>query len=415
MKDGGKEGVKESGSGRRDPALAALEELEEAVRDSFDTLETDIKKTQSSVTELGSRLKTVEDADWRRKFRESAQPVAARRFLVTASGEKIPLLTRADRFAEFSGGPELPGVGLGDVVRGVVTGRWTDEAEKAAAGSSTTGGGVLLAPSVSARFIDLARSQARVLEAGAVTAPMPTRDVVLAKLAADPSVYWRPENAAITAADLTFAAVTLRSRTCGAIVKVPLELVEDAANLNSIVEGVLAAAIGNELDRVALVGSGAAEEPLGIQNTTGVGTDTSVGSPVWDDLITAAGLVMAANGKPNAVIMHPRDLATLAKLKWTNGDYYTVPAIARDLTLLPSTVVPSTLGGGSNESLMFTGQWDNLLLGMRQTLLIEASREAADSSTSAFSNAQVWIRALLRADVAVLRPGFFTVSSGVTA
>jgi hypothetical protein len=44
---------------------------------------------------------------------------------------------------------------------------------------------------------------------------------------------------------------------------------------------------------------------------------------------------------------------------------------------------------------------------------MEISRTAADSTGSAFTNAQVWIRAYLRADVQLAHPRAFNVLSGI--
>lgn len=59
------------------------------------------------------------------------------------------------------------------------------------------------------------------------------------------------------------------------------------------------------------------------------------------------------------------------------------------------------------------GDFSQLLVGMRTELTIEASRVAADTTSSAFSNLQVWIRAYLRADANVMQPSFFSVLTGI--
>jgi HK97 family phage major capsid protein len=74
-----------------------------------------------------------------------------------------------------------------------------------------------------------------------------------------------------------------------------------------------------------------------------------------------------------------------------------------------------TRGSGSDESLAFVGDFSHLWIGMRTEVTIEASRSAADSSSSAFRNMEVWVRGYLRADVGVVRPTHFCVLSGITA
>lgn len=355
---------------------------------------------------------SMERAVVARKIGEGAVPI---RHAITIDGERVPLLgpehRMVDLFPVSRGEPDL-----GDVLRGVVLGKWSSPEARTMAGASATGGGLLVAPSVSARIIDRARAMARTIQAGAQTLPMESRDVTIAKVATDPTAYWRGENAAITSSEVVFEGVKLQSRTVAALVKMPVELLEDAPNLGDLVESVLGSTIGNEIDRVGLVGSGAAEEPRGIENTPGITATGSIGSPVWDDLVDAVTAVRTANGEPSAAILHPRDVGTLAKLTGTANDHYLAPPEEiRNLRRLTTTQVPANRGGGANESLAFIGDFSWLWYGIRTALTVETSRQAADSSGSAFANMQVWIRAYVRMDTAVVRPGFFTVLSGITA
>jgi HK97 family phage major capsid protein len=61
------------------------------------------------------------------------------------------------------------------------------------------------------------------------------------------------------------------------------------------------------------------------------------------------------------------------------------------------------------------GDWSWLLLGMRQDLRIEASRDTYDPvSTKGFPTYSVLVRATLRMDVAVLKPQAFAILSAFT-
>lgn len=336
----------------------------------------------------------------------------------TVDGRELPILRPDQRVADHverrGGGPEI---GLGEILRGTITGRWRSEEARQWSNVTPSAGGVLIPPGVSATVIDLARAKTRVVEAGAMTIPLPQGgDVTIAKVTADPTTAWRGPNQPIPASKPTFGGVKFQPRTLGCLMKLPLELVEDAVNVDAVAESVLAEAIGVEIDRVALVGTGASEEPLGIENTPSVGTATSVGSPVWDDLVDAQTTVRNANGEPTAAILAPRDVGTLAKLKGSANDHYIAPPEEiRNLRRLTTTLVPTNRGGGSNESLAFVGDFANLWLGIRTEITIEASRQAGDASGSAFRDLQAWIRAYIRMDVAVVRANHFVVLSGITA
>jgi HK97 family phage major capsid protein len=79
--------------------------------------------------------------------------------------------------------------------------------------------------------IDLARNATRVLQAGATTVPMTAQTLKLARLTGEGTPAWKTENAAITAADMTFDSVIFTARTLVRLVTLSVELFEDADNL----------------------------------------------------------------------------------------------------------------------------------------------------------------------------------------
>ena len=95
--------------------------------------------------------------------------------------------------------------------------------------------------------------------------------------------------------------MTLTAKTVGVLVKASEETVQDASDFGSRLETVLRGAIGAELDRVALVGSGAGAEPGGIMKS-GITANTDVqtlnvgGTPQSYDFVSSlAQLVRTAN------------------------------------------------------------------------------------------------------------------------
>lgn len=300
---------------------------------------------------------------------------------------------------------------LGAWVKAQVTGDWSDYRRFAATeqtGYTQADGGVLLESG--GRVLDLARSRARVVEAGAFTVPMPTRELTIARVVSAPSGSYRGENKNILVGKLQFDGVKLAARTRAVIATAPNELMEDAPNFGRVIEENLAAELALELDRVALFGTGAAEEPLGLENTDDVGTQTAVGIPVnFDPFSDAVRSVWDANGEPNAVIFSPRTANTLDKLKDTTNQPLRPPASYDALAKLPTTQVPNDRGAGSDESLGFLGDFEQLWIGVRKDIRIELSRHAG------FDKNQTYIRALMRIDVVAVRPDHFVVLSGITA
>jgi HK97 family phage major capsid protein len=286
-------------------------------------------------------------------------------------------------------------------------------------GTSSVGAGGALVPAVvSARVLDAARAQAVVFRAGALTLPMDAQEVSLARVATDPTAAWKGENAAATVSDVGLERLALRARTLVGLVKASVELIEDAANAGRVIENTLAAALALELDRAALRGQSAGEGPtmpLGIRATSGINTVAVSGLVDFDDFSTAVEAITTANGPSDglSVVMHPRTWGSIDRFKDGEGLPLRGPASWEALQKFQTTSIPITLSPGTATEPM-VGDFRSLIVGMRTELQIEASRQAADTTDSAFRNLQVWIRAYLRADVLVTRETWFSVLTGVT-
>jgi HK97 family phage major capsid protein len=221
---------------------------------------------------------------------------------------------------------EDTGLSFDKYVRGLVTGDWQGaERERKAyqlamsEGTATAGGHLVPTP-LAGRIIDLARNQMRVMQAGATTVPMTSQTLKIARLTGEGTPAWKSENAAITDADLAFDAVTFTARTLVRLVKVSVELFEDAdPSSEDVIAQSFASQIALELDRVALRGTGSAPEPRGVLNHTGV-TLTAHGAngtaiTNYDWWLDAIGTVRNANWEPTAHIQAPRSSTSLSKLK----------------------------------------------------------------------------------------------------
>jgi HK97 family phage major capsid protein len=209
-------------------------------------------------------------------------------------------------------------------LRGLATARWDGADHERALAEATVGAGGALVPSpLSSRVIDLARNATRVFQAGAVTVPMTSQTLALARLLTEGTPAWKTENAAITAADMTFDRVTFTARTLVRLITLSVELFEDAdPSSEGIIARSFAAQMALELDRVALLGTGTAPEPRGVLNQSGI-TSTAHGAAgtvistttAYDWHLDAAGAVRAANFTPNAHIQAPRTSTSLSKLR----------------------------------------------------------------------------------------------------
>lgn len=291
---------------------------------------------------------------------------------------------------------------LGRFLRGIVTGDWrgADEERAMSEGTATAGGHLVPVP-LASQVLDLARNQARVFQAGALTVPMESATLKIAKVTGDPTAAWHAESATITPSDITLGAVTFTAQTLVALVKFSRELFEDAQNLDAVVRNTLSAAFAVELDRVALYGTGTAPQPRGVKNFVGL-TTQSMGAnglalPNYDKYVDAALDVMNANLTPTGIIQAPRTEASLAKLKDTTNQPLMPPALVAGLPRYATKQVPVNLtqGTANNASDAFIADWSQLMIGMRTEIGIDILKERY-SDTGEYA-ALAWMRADVQA------------------
>jgi HK97 family phage major capsid protein len=330
-----------------------------------------------------------------------------------------------ERPDEFEGTQDLR---IGRCLQAILTGRpdVLNEAERRALFSSIdAGGGYLLTPTLSARFIDLARSASVVTRAGAQTIPMEGNELNLGRLSADPVSYWRHEGVAVTGTDISLERITLRPKTLACIIPVPIELGEDAVNISAILEGAIRASMGLKIDQAALMGKGAEAEPKGIRYHGDVNEIASIGAAYgFDNISSAVGDVMGANF-PDPVqqlawIQPPRDAEFVDKMR--DGESQPIqpsPWVAA-LQRYMTTSLPITEGVGTNESVNIVGDFRQVVIGMRTSGVVIRVLDAGtviDSlgiTHNAASELKRLIVAYLRADIALLRPTWFVRLLGIT-
>ncbi|MBK1839965.1 phage major capsid protein [Azospirillum sp. YIM B02556] len=415
-------------------------ELTEQTRSQFDTLEAEVKTLDDDIR----RAQLVEDTRRAAAAAQASQgdlieqraqqhpvgggavPVGEQRAepatrIIGNDGDSVRALTlrqsvRSAFLPDHRNG-QRDDLNLGRYFRGMVTGDWAGaELERRAMSEGVLADGGYTVPTVlSADVIDAARNQTRVLQAGALTIPMTSQTMRIARVLTDPAPGWKAENAAMAEGAMTFEPVDMKARTLAVLVKLSRELFMDSANVESVVRNALAAGLALELDRVALFGTGVGEEPKGLLNTTGIQTVTvSANGDVltsYDPFSIAVEKVAEANGQANAVIFSPRTAGTLDRMKDSTGQPLMAPESFKALTKLPTKQVPNNLthGTATNASVAVVGEYPNLLVAVRENLVIEMSNAAGD----AFSKMQVWIRAFLRADIAVARPDKFCTVPGI--
>lgn len=350
-------------------------------------------------------------------------------------GREVRTLTRNESFADAMRGSYDPqewhGLGFGDFCRSLVAGPRTDVERRALAEGTQSAGGYTVPTPLAAQVIDRLRARAVTVKAGAVTVPMDSATLSMAKLLTDPTASWHSENASITDNDVTFGECKLTARTLVSLVKASRELVEDSANLNDALTNAFAAALALEVDRVALVGSGSAPEPQGLQTATGV-TEVSMGAngatlTNYTKVLDLWQAIDTANAGPlSAWIMHPRSFRQMFCQLASDGHWLNPPAVlwgalegqpilkpdsSVNPNFLKTTSIPvtQTQGTSTDCSTIFAGNFADMLIGVRSGLQIQVLDQVFSG------NYQVGFLASMRVDIQLARAASFGRLIGLKA
>jgi HK97 family phage major capsid protein len=351
------------------------------------------------------------------------------------TGSPILVLGKEERMSDLIVSPhEYERFSLGRFVRGLATGEWKGAAaeHRAMAEGTLASGGYLVPAPVAAGIIDRARNASVMVRAGAITVPMDSQTLAMARIAqtsGDPTPAWHAEAATIAASDMVFEKVVLTAQTLAAICQLSVELAEDATNIDQVISDALAKVLALELDRACIRGTGTSPEPKGIRNQSGVTVDSTTfttngsvisasapsGAVAWIWAAKQVAALWAANENPNAAIWAPRTAGELDQLVDTTGQpLRPLPSCAALLKLQTASIPINLVVGTSNDcSEAYFGDFSKALIGMRTNLMLEVSRIGNVGSTSLFSTLQVGIRAYLRADFALARPAAFRVVTGL--
>jgi HK97 family phage major capsid protein len=277
---------------------------------------------------------------------------------------------------------------------------------------------------LSAQVIDDTRRASRVVSAGAGTLVIPDGgSLVVAMVVGDLTPGWRGESAAVPESEPSFAGHSIVARSLAVQCAVPVELLEDATNMDGQLRALFAEAFAGEVDRVALRGAAVGSEPGGVLSYT----DTELAHPIptvdmgaaagaaltsYAPLVNAQYEIAAINGPPpTTAIMHPRTDKEFALLvSAIDAQPLRKPEALANLRFATSTRVPitDTHGTATDASRIYLGGWSELLLCMRTELQVMALKELKMAS-----NLQIVFVAYLRMDVAVLRTNRFCIIEGV--
>lgn len=283
------------------------------------------------------------------------------------------------------------------------------------AGTDSAGGYTVDTVLLASSFIELLRNRMVVRRAGATVLSGLVGDVSIPKQTGGATAYWVDENGALTESQQTFGQVPLTPHTLGAYTEISRRLMKQSSlDIEAFVRNDLALTLALAIDKAALHGTGAGNQPLGVAGTTGVNAvvgGTNGGEIDWARLVALETEVAVDNADVGrlAYIVNARTRGKLkTTLKASGTGIYLWGEGGEPLNGYPAYVTNQvrsdlTKGTGSNLSAAFFGNWGDLLLGMWGTLDLLVNPYSLDTTGA------VRVTAFQDVDVAVRRPESFAV------
>lgn len=385
------------------------------------------EKSQTRIDDIEEHLKAMNRPNLGGSlFDSKSELVGGQQFIDTKTGRPVPVLSHNDRLTALdrksagSGGMPDGSVNIpsmGRLMRGIVLGGRAKDAEELAEERKSMSigmdpsGGYTVNGILASMWIDALRSKMVLSQAGALTLPMESGQVSIARVTGDPVISWHGENQALPDTEATLGSITLNAKTCVCLVKLSLELSQDSANIEQILEQTISQAMAAAIDSSGL--NGVLPAPGGVMNLEGRNSVTGIGAPAsYDFLIDGIAELLVDNVAMEdigAFIAHPLVWKKLAKLRTgiTNDETPLVPiAEIAKIPKLWTTAAP--LVGGTTAAGVI-GNWRDLIFGVRKDITIRVLSEAFMGS-----NLQLAVLAYARVDFAATRRQSFCTLEGIT-
>ena len=253
---------------------------------------------------------------------------------------------------------------------------WMAERRDMVVGTDSAGGYLKATDLLSQNFIDLLRNKMMVKQAGATVLAGLVGDIAIPRQSGGGTAYWVAESGAPTESSQTLEQVTMLPKSVGAYTDISRKLLKQSSiDIEAFVRNDLATVLALEIDRAALHGSGASNQPTGVQNQSGVATvaiGDNGGAPTWANIVQLETEISQDNADIGS-LAYMTNAKVRGKLKVTfkNATYGDIPAWGEGKAPLngyPALVtnqVASNLakGTGTNLSAIFFGNWRDLIIG----------------------------------------------------
>jgi HK97 family phage major capsid protein/HK97 family phage prohead protease len=188
-------------------------------------------------------------------------------------------------------------------------------------GAATAGGNLVATELDAGSFIDLLRNASALDQAGATVLTGLTGNVAIPRQSGSATAYWVAESGSPTESQQTIDQVSLVPRTVAAFTDFSRRLmVQSSIDVENMVRNDLAQVIALKIDAAGLYGTGSNSEPLGLKNTTGIGTeDFAADAPTFAEVVALESDVATANALLGSPV-YLMNAAMRGNLKTTKKD-----------------------------------------------------------------------------------------------
>lgn len=295
-----------------------------------------------------------------------------------------------------------------------------------AAGATATGGAVVATNLLAGSFIELLRAKARVMQLGATLISGLVGNVDIPRQTGASAAFWVTEGSTLPESEGTFDKVSLALKSVGTYSQISRNmLLQSTPDIEMLVRADLLATIALGVDLAALSGTGASGQPLGIVNTSGIGSvpgGTNGAAITIDHLIDLETQVAVANADDGALayLANAKTVGALKKLKSTTGEYLWsntpggqrtgTPGEINGYPVARSNQARSNLTKGTASGIcseIVFGNWAEVMVGEWGVLEILPN----PYESAAYKAGAVLIRAMQSLDVAIRHAASFSVMS----
>jgi HK97 family phage major capsid protein len=276
---------------------------------------------------------------------------------------------------------------------------------------------------MSAQIIPLLQAAVVAYQAGTVRmSGLTGSPVQIPKITGATTAYWLGEVEAVTSGDMSFGQIDLYPHDVFALCTLSNRLIElGAPGAEQLVRTQLARDIGLKIDAAVFNGTGAAGQPTGIMNTSGINTQSFTGAldaaTSYNELINMEHKLFEDNAQTVGEFVwafHPNQFRQLRKQLDTVSSSANVNPKVRPF--IDGSMIERVLGHRyvlstqlPNDKILL-GAFASSMVAEWGTMVLAASREGTN-----FTKRQTQILAGMTVDVGVRFPEAFCVSTGLAA